>query len=159
MGWSYVGTARIEPVWGQWRALLTFSLDTPARTESLFAHFAAQPTQTDADAAGAALAGRLNADGAAQELAEAIANDTTPTLIYQTRAQLAQLFRQTYQSASQETAARMATWLLDRISAGDFTDAQVQAAFGLSATQYSALKTRLGNLRTQWLAVQAAQGE
>lgn len=77
----------------------------------------------------------------------------------QTGAQLAARFRARFLAAEREECARMATWLLNRIDAGDFTDAQVRGAFGLTTTQYNALKTRLSTLRTQWLAVLAAKGE
>lgn len=80
-------------------------------------------------------------------------------LRHQTAAQFAARLRERYRSASREEAARIATWLLNRIEAGDFTDAQVRNAFGLTVTQYNQMKTRMANLRTAWLAVQAAQGE
>ena len=80
-------------------------------------------------------------------------------LKHQTAAQLAARFRERYRNASKEEAARMATWLLNRIEAGDFTDAQVRSAFGLTVTQYNNLKTRMSTLRANWQAVQAAQGE
>jgi hypothetical protein len=80
-------------------------------------------------------------------------------LRHQTAAQFAARLRERYRSASREDAARIATWLLNRIDAGDLTDAQVRNAFGLTVQQYSNMKTRMTNLRTAWLAVQAAQGE
>ena len=80
-------------------------------------------------------------------------------LKHQTAAQLAARFRERYRNDSKEEAARMATWLLNRIEAGDFTDAQVRSAFGLTVTQYNNLKTRMSTLRANWQAVQAAQGE
>jgi hypothetical protein len=48
---------------------------------------------------------------------------------------------------------------LNHIAAGDFTDAQVRNAFGLTTQQYTNLKTRMQALSTNWSAVQAAQGE
>lgn len=80
-------------------------------------------------------------------------------LKHQTAAQLAARFRERFRGASKEEAARMATWLLNRIDEGDFTDAQVRSAFGLTVTQYNNLKTRMGTLRANWQAVQTAQGE
>lgn len=80
-------------------------------------------------------------------------------LQYQTPAQFAARLRERYRGASREEAARLATWLLNRIEAGDLTDAQVRNAFGMTTTQYNTFKTRLTNLRTAWTAVQAAQGE
>lgn len=75
------------------------------------------------------------------------------------KTQLADAFRVRYKASSQVECARLATWLLNRIDAGDFTDAQVQTAFGLSAGQYTTLKTKFTNLRTAYNAVLAALGE
>lgn len=80
-------------------------------------------------------------------------------LRFQTATQFAARLRERYRSASREEAARIATWILNHIDAGDITDAQVRAAFGLTVTQYNALKTRMGNLRTAYQAMQAAAGE
>lgn len=80
-------------------------------------------------------------------------------LQFQTTAQFAARLRERYRSASREEAARIATWILNRIDAGDITDAQVRNAFGLTVTQYANLKTRMTNLRTAYQAVQAAAGE
>ena len=80
-------------------------------------------------------------------------------LKHQTAAQFAARLRERYRNASREECARIATWILNRIEAGDITDAQVRTAFGLTVTQYNNLKTRMTNLRTNWLAVQAAAGE
>jgi len=80
-------------------------------------------------------------------------------LRHQTAAQFVARFRERFRAAEREDAAKMATWLLNRIADGDVTDTQVRNAFGLNNTQYNALKTRMTNLRTAWLAVQAARGE
>ena len=81
------------------------------------------------------------------------------SLRHQTAAQFAARLRERFRSAEREEAARLATWIIERIAAGDITDAQVRTAFGLSAAQYSALKTRLQTLRDHWAAVRAAKGE
>lgn len=80
-------------------------------------------------------------------------------LVHQTPTQLAARLRARYRDASGIEQAKMATWLLARITDGDFTDAQVRTAFGLTTQQYSAMKTRMTTLRDQWAAVQAARGE
>lgn len=81
------------------------------------------------------------------------------SLRHQTVAQFAARFRARFRAASREEAARMAWWLIERINTGDLTDTQVRNAFGLTATQYSQLKTRLTALHTAWSAVRAAAGE
>ncbi len=80
-------------------------------------------------------------------------------LVHQTPAQLAARFREAYRNATKEQAAKMAYWLIERILAGDFTDAQVRAAFGLTTTQYAAMKARATTLHDQYAAVQNARGE
>lgn len=96
------------------------------------------------------------ADGEAQAAFE---EDTAPVLVHQNGAQLAARFREAYRNASDIGQAKMATWLLARIAAGDFTDAQVRNAFGLTVQQYNNLKTRMTTLRDQYVAVMAARGE
>ena len=80
-------------------------------------------------------------------------------LKYQTAAQFAARLRERYRYASREEAARIATWILNKIDAGDLTDVQVRNAFGLTLTQYNAMKTRMSNLRTAYQSVQSAVGE
>ena len=80
-------------------------------------------------------------------------------LRYTTATQLGDAFRERYRAASKAECARMATWILNRIDAGDFTDTQVRNAFSLTTGQYTTIKTKWTNLRTAHNAVQAAQGE
>lgn len=71
-----------------------------------------------------------------------IAADASPLPFqYQTAAQFAAKFRIDYQSAIGFSVAYLAYWIINRISAGDFTDAQVQAVFGLTTVAYTTLKT------------------
>ena len=81
------------------------------------------------------------------------------TLRYQTPAQFAARLRERYRNASREEACGIAKWILDHLEAGDFTDAQLRNAFGLTVTQWNTLKTKLTNLRTAYEAVMAAKGE
>jgi hypothetical protein len=81
------------------------------------------------------------------------------TLKYTTKAQLGNAFRARYQTATKDEACRLAKWLLDHIDAGDFTDAQVQAFFGLTAAQYTAMKARASSMRDAYNAMLAAVGE
>ena len=80
-------------------------------------------------------------------------------LRYQTAAQFAARLRERYRTATREEAARIATWVLARIEAGDLTDAQVRSAFGLTTQQYTGLKARMSTLRDAYRAVQQAVGE
>lgn len=106
----------------------------------------------------AARAVAMDAALADAEVDECLATNTVRSQ-YQTGAQFAARLRSRYAVATDEAAAKIATWILDRITAGQLTDLQVRTAFGLTTTQYNAMKTRMTNLRTNWLAVQAATGE
>ncbi len=53
----------------------------------------------------------------------------------------------------------MAYWMIERINAGDFTDAQVRNAFDLTTQQYTNMKARMTTLHDNWAAVIAARGE
>lgn len=81
------------------------------------------------------------------------------TVQQQTAAQFATRLREYYRSSSQIECARVATWILNHIDAGDVTDAQVRTAFGLTVNQYTTLKTKMTDLRTAYNAALAAQGE
>lgn len=80
-------------------------------------------------------------------------------LKHATSSQLAAAFRERYRNAIGLEAWRLSRWLLDRITDGTWTDAQVRAAFGLNATQYNQLKTRLTTRATRYDAVIADAGE
>ncbi|MBK9125218.1 MAG: hypothetical protein IPM16_19130 [Chloroflexi bacterium] len=80
-------------------------------------------------------------------------------LRHATGAQLAAEFRRRYREATGIEAGRLARWLLNRIADGTWTDAQVRAAFGLTVTQYNALKTRLTTRATRYDAVMQDVGE
>ena len=80
-------------------------------------------------------------------------------LQHQTPAQFLSRLRDAYASAQGSDVARLATRMQDWITAGDFTEAQVRQAFGLTLAQWAPLKARMITLRTQYQAVQAARGE
>jgi len=81
------------------------------------------------------------------------------SLQHQTPAQFAARLRARFKGATKAEAARIATWILDHLEAGDFTDAQLRNAWNLSAAQWTALKSRLTALRTAYRAVDGAAGE
>ena len=97
---------------------------------------------------------------AESEFLEAIEVEGWSPLKHQTGAQFAARFRARYKDASRVECAKLAKWILDRIDAGDFTDAAVRNAFGLTVTQWNTLKAnKLTPQRTAYNAVLAAQGE
>lgn len=80
-------------------------------------------------------------------------------LQHQTAAQFAARLRERFRNSNREEVARLAKWILDHLDAGDFTDAQIRNAFGLTAGQWTTLKAKMTTLRTNYAAVQAAAGE
>lgn len=80
-------------------------------------------------------------------------------LRHATSAQLAAAFRERFRAATGLEAGRLSRWLLNRIADGTWTDAQVRAAFGLTTTQYNALKTRLETRAARYGAVMQDVGE
>jgi hypothetical protein len=83
----------------------------------------------------------------------------TLNLHHQTLAQFAARLRDRFKAASGVEKGRIATWLYDHYQAGDFTAAQLRAAFGMTTTQFTAFVTRVQTLRTHYLAVQAEVAE
>jgi len=80
-------------------------------------------------------------------------------LKHQTAAEFAARLRERYRNASKEEAARIATWIMNHLDNGDFTETQLRTVFGLTPAQLTTLKAKLTALRDNWQAVQAARGE
>ena len=80
-------------------------------------------------------------------------------LIHQTPSQFITRFRQAYQNGEKERLVALAKFILNRITAGDITDTQCRNAFGLTATQWNNLKTKMQNLIASYNAIQSAVGE
>lgn len=108
----------------------------------------------------AARAPRISQALAESEFLEAIERETWSPVQHQTGTEFAARFRARYKDSSKVECAKLAKWLLDQIDAGNFTDAAVRTAFGMTTTQWNTLKTnKLTPLRTAYNAVLAAQGE
>lgn len=67
--------------------------------------------------------------------------------------------RQAYREGDSATLVKIAKFLIARVQAGDVTDAQLRAAFGLNTTQWNNLKTRMQALITASNTVASAVGE
>jgi hypothetical protein len=80
-------------------------------------------------------------------------------LKHQTAAEFVARFREAYRNSDRERLVQLARFVLARIAAGDITDAQCRNAFGLNATQWTALKTKMTNLVTAANTVKSAVGE
>jgi hypothetical protein len=96
---------------------------------------------------------------AESEFVEAIATDGWAPLEHQTGAQFANRLRARYKAASQLECAKLAKWIMDRIDGGAFTEAAMRASFGLTAGQWTLLKSKLTTMRKDYDAVLAATGE
>lgn len=108
----------------------------------------------------AARVASVNEELADAEARAAIGRDAAPALVHQTGAQFLVRLREMFRGAERELAACLAWWLLRRIAAGDLTDAQARAPFGLTAAQWTTLKAnRLQPRADAWAAVIAATAE
>ena len=92
-------------------------------------------------------------------LDQAIAEDGMPALRFFDLSGLVARVRELFRNGEAERLCEIARWILNRTNAGDLTDLQVRNAFGLTAGQYNALKTRITTLATALDTVRGARGE
>ena len=81
------------------------------------------------------------------------------TLKYATALELASYVRQLYKDNEKTTLVLVAIRILEWISNGRFTDTQVQNVFGLSAAQWTTLKTKMQNFVDSYTIIDGAIGE
>lgn len=110
----------------------------------------------------AVMNGRVASVNASLADAEEAANyerDGALSLGEMTAAQFADRLRARYRASNAADTCKLAWWLLRRITAGQITDAQCRAAFGLTSTQWSNFKTNtLTPQANAWAAIIAAAG-
>lgn len=70
-----------------------------------------------------------------------------------------QRFREAFRNSERDRCIQLGRFILARIQAGDLTDAQVRAAFGLSTTQWNNLKTKMANRITADNLIKSSVGE
>lgn len=80
-------------------------------------------------------------------------------LKYASIPRLGMAFRDRFKEARGVEAGRLARWLVDRIADGTFTVAQIRSAFGQSAAQFTAFRTRVETLTAKYDNLQASVGE
>jgi hypothetical protein len=80
-------------------------------------------------------------------------------LKHATLAQLGAVFRERFRASEGVETARLAMWLVARITDGTFTETQVRNFFGLTVAQWNTLKAKLQTLRDKYADVLAAEGE
>jgi hypothetical protein len=103
-------------------------------------------------------AAQLEPDLIFAEVMECIEFDRI-TFVYSTKNQVAAAIRQLYKDGNPELVVRIARWIRRRIIAGDFTETQVRNAFGLTVTQWDALKIKLQAMDEALNTVETAVGE
>lgn len=80
-------------------------------------------------------------------------------LKHQTAAQFVARFREAYRNAERDRVVQLARFIVSRIQSGDLTDTQVRNAFGLTNTQWNALKTKMQSWITADNSIKSAVGE
>jgi hypothetical protein len=80
-------------------------------------------------------------------------------LKHATLAQLGAAFRERYREAKGIEAFRLATWLVNRINDGTFTETQVRNFFGLTQVQWNNLKAKWQDWKAKYDDMTAASGE
>jgi hypothetical protein len=80
-------------------------------------------------------------------------------LKHQTAEVFVSRLREAYREGTPERLIAIARFVIARIQAADITDAQCRAAFGVNATQWTAIKTRMQSLINASNAVESAVGE
>jgi len=80
-------------------------------------------------------------------------------LKHQTVEGLVSRIRARYKDSSPQEVVTIARFLINRISTGDLTDAQLRTAFGKSAAQWTSLKNKMTSLVNADNSVRAATGE
>ena len=78
---------------------------------------------------------------------------------HQTPQEFFKRFREAFREGKRERLAKLAIWLLNRITAGDVTDTQVRNEFNLTINQWNTLKTKMQTLVDNYNSVQSAAGE
>ena len=122
-------------------------------------YYSTPPGFTQADAVAAGRAADVAEWLASREAEDNIGRDGPPSLVHQTPEQFAKRLREHIRSGDRERACKLAWWLLRRIAAGDITDSQARAAFGLTVAQWTNVKSNILTPRSNaWAAVLAAGG-
>lgn len=83
----------------------------------------------------------------------------TLVLKHQTKEQFITRFRDKYAASNREQCAKLSTWLLDKIDAGDFDDTEIRNSFGMSVVDWVSFRNELNNLRSSLRNIQNARGK
>ena len=117
------------------------------------------PVATDIAAIATARASQIAAQLADREEENNFGRDGPLALGEMTAAQFADRLRARYRASDKGETCRLAWWLLRRIAAGQITDAQCRAPFGMTLVQWTTFKTNtLTPQSNAWAAITAATG-
>ena len=130
---------------------------TDAGTQRKFIYDADELTDTAAVLAARAIAVWQQIQD--EECQSFINLDIPPKFIDATKSYLISFVRNAYKNGSNGQLVAIARWILNRINDGTVTDAQVQAAFSLTAGQWTTLKTKMQNLVSSDDTIETAVGE
>ena len=107
-----------------------------------------------------ALAAIIEAERADDEYAEAVSIVAPLKLHYLNATTFAARVREEYRNSSRERLYYLSWWLVEMITTGYLTNAQVRDAFGMDASTYSTfMNTKVVPRHDSWAAVLLAQGE
>lgn len=102
----------------------------------------------------------MNSEVKARELFDAVFTYPWNYVLEEaTNTELGAYIRELYRNSNKETLAKAAKRILEWITNGRFTDTQVRNAFGLTAGQWTTLKTKMQNLVASHEQVETAVGE
>jgi hypothetical protein len=80
-------------------------------------------------------------------------------LRYVTKTQLGNAFRELYRASRGRETFRLATWLVNRIADGTFTQNEVRNFFGLTPQEATALYTKWQDWKAKYDEMNGAIGE
>ena len=80
-------------------------------------------------------------------------------LKHQTAAAFVARVRQAYRDGEPDVLVKIARFLIASVQAGDITEAQIRTAFGLNASQWTTLRTKMQNLIAADNTAKSAVGE
>lgn len=80
-------------------------------------------------------------------------------LKHQTIEQFVSRFREAYRSSEQETCLILGEFIIAKVQAGEITDTMCQKAFGKTAGQWNAIKTKMNQRIAAKNTIKTAIGE
>lgn len=121
-------------------------------------HYLSEPSD-DVNAIAQARALTLLEQLKAQEIELVLRELLVPNLHHATKDELLVVWRDLFRKTEKERAGALATWVLNHLEGGHWTDEQLRRVFSVSTNDYSSLKSRLESMRLAWNNTQVLRGE